>query len=513
MQPPAAQARGSICTRRVAGSGAFRTRSSDSFSVSRAWPEVAEGPNAGACGGTPGDDSLVCRPYADAPSATGLPTRTWDAPAERWCAASGTGRDRQPSNPPFLVGPTGSRCGQDRESFQATLRLGTLGGRIRPVKRRSRTIRACLITHCDRQFGGSIGETQLPARTDTGRTRSELAQTSIREVARRAGVSVGTVSNVLNRPDLVAEATRARVQAAIDELGFVRNESARRLRQGPDPRAGRPDDPARRAFGVIVEDLTNPYASDVARGAELALNASGHDALWLSSDNSAAKEQRSLELLEEQRAAGVLIIPIALDPPGIARLRATGMSVVLIDRDAPDACSARVDHVAGGEIAAAHLLGLGREDALFVTGRPEPRPCVERREGAARTFVEAGAGKPPTLVMDALSPTEGRAAAQRIAALPALPSGIFCANDLLAIGLINELSRLGVRVPDEVAVIGYDDIELAASAAVPLTTIGQPRRELGWEAAELVLAEVAEGRSHQHRQVVLTPELKIRESA
>ncbi len=293
----------------------------------------------------------------------------------------------------------------------------------------------------------------------------------------------------------------------------MRNESARRLRRGPERTAGEFGDQPRRAFGIVVEDLANPYASDVARGAEAALNAAGHDALWLSSDHSSAKERRSLELLEEQRAAGVLIIPVGLDPGDISRFRAAGMSVVLIDRDSSHACSARVDHVAGGEIAAAHLLGIGRARIVFVTGVPEPQPCVERRDGAARTIVEAGFGKPATLVQDALSPTEGQAAAHAVMAMSPRPDGVFCANDLLAIGLINELTRLGVRVPADIAVIGYDDIELAASAAVPLTTVRQPRRELGWEAAELALAEMAEGKSHQHRQVVQRPELVVRESA
>ncbi|CNE01149.1 LacI family transcriptional regulator [Mycobacterium tuberculosis] len=311
----------------------------------------------------------------------------------------------------------------------------------------------------------------------------------------------------------MAEATRDRVRAAIEELGFVRNESARRLRRGPDRTAGEFGDQPRRAFGIVVEDLANPYASDVARGAEAALNEAGHDALWLSSDHQSAKERRSLELLAEQRAAGVLIIPVGPDLGDISRLRAAGMSVVLIDRESTQACSARVDHVAGGEIAAAHLLGIGRERIVFVTGVPEPQPCVARRDGAARTIAEAGSGAPRTLVQDALSPTEGQAAAHEVMAMSPRPDGVFCANDLLAIGLVNELTRLGVRVPEDIAVIGYDDIELAASAAVPLTTIRQPRRELGWEAAELALAEMSEGKAHQHRQIVQRPELVIRESA
>ena len=117
------------------------------------------------------------------------------------------------------------------------------------------------------------------------------------------------------------------------------------------------------------------------------------------------------------------------------------------------------------------------------------------------------------LVQGALSPTEGRLAARLLLEMSPRPDGVFCANDLLAIGLINELTRLGAHVPDDTAVVGYDDIELAASAAVPLTTIKQPRRALGWEAAELAMAENREGRSHQHRQVVLRPELVVRESA
>ncbi|WP_033323713.1 LacI family DNA-binding transcriptional regulator [Actinomadura atramentaria] len=336
-----------------------------------------------------------------------------------------------------------------------------------------------------------------------------MPQTSIREVARRAGVSVGTVSNVLNRPNIVAEATRDRVLAAIEELGFVRNESARRLRQGPDDRpSGRA-----RAFGVVVEDLTNPYASDVARGAELAFEEAGFETLWLSTDHSADRERRALELLAEQRAAGVLVSSVETGPDRIARWRESGMCVVLLDRAGPDFCSAQVDHVAGGDIAAAHLLALGRDRMAFVTGVPEPQPVVERCEGAARTLAKAGAGELAVLTQDALSPTAGQRAARALVSMSPVPTGVFCANDLLAIGVVNELVRLGARVPEDVAVIGYDDIELARSSAVPLTTIRQPRRELGWEAAELALAETAEGSAHEHRQIVLRPELMVRESA
>lgn len=400
-----------------------------------------------------------------------------------------------------------------------------------------------------------------------------MPQTSIREVAKRAGVSVGTVSNVLNRPNLVAEETRARVRAAIDELGFVRNESARRLRQGPPP--------GRRAFGVVVEDVANPFFTDVARGAERAMNAAGVDAIWCTSDGSAAKERRCLELLEEQGVDGLLIMPVGLGAERVGHLRARHTAVVLLDRDgvATDACSARVDHLAGGDVAATHLLTLGHEHIAFVTGAPNSQPSQDRRDGAARALTRAGgaavnwspvrdvepggsqgdgalancrdadgalargvlqggalvegflvgADGPlgasrvmATVVVQAMTPTAGRQAARRLLKLRPVPTGVFCANDLLAIGVVNELLRLGVRVPEEVAVIGYDDIELAAVAAVPLTTIRQPRQELGRVAAELALAELDEdvldgdtpdARAHAHRHIVLAPELVVRDSA
>jgi DNA-binding LacI/PurR family transcriptional regulator len=327
---------------------------------------------------------------------------------------------------------------------------------------------------------------------------------SIRDVATRAGVSVGTVSNVLNRPNLVAEDTRERVRAAIGELGFIRNESARQLRQGRS-----------RTLGVVLENLANPYFTDVARGAEAAMNTDGFDALWCTSDGSSSKERRCLDFLEEQRVSGVIIAPVDLDDERIADLHDRGIGVVLLDRRAYDGvCSIRVDHVAGGEIALTHLLGRHHRRLTFVTGPLRPGPVQDRYTGALDAARRAGVEDVTTLVRDEMTPTAGKEAARRLLELDPLPTGVFCTNDLLAVGLVNELVRSGVKVPAEICVVGYDDIELAAASVVPLTTVGQPRHELGWTAAELVLAEAgASSETHEHQQVVLSPTLVVRESA
>ncbi|WP_106397150.1 LacI family DNA-binding transcriptional regulator [Actinocorallia populi] len=323
---------------------------------------------------------------------------------------------------------------------------------------------------------------------------------SIREVARRAGVSVGTVSNVLNRPDVVAEATRVRVLAAIEELGFVRNEAARTLRKGSG-----------RTLGVIVEDLADPYFADLVRGAERACDAGGYDLIWCTSDGDPEKERRRLDFLEQQGVSGVIVTPVALDSDRIARLRARDIRTVLVDRRATGsvASSVGVDHLQGGRLATRHLVELGRHDIAFVTTEPESPTVRRRRGGALQSLGQAGYAPEQVLTIAEPEPTPaaGQRAARRLLEFGTLPTGIFCVNDLLAIGLINELTRNGVKIPQDVAVVGYDDIVPAATCVVPLTTVRQPRNELGAAAAELLLDDT------EGRHVTLTPELVVRESA
>src|SRR3954464_8476400 len=192
---------------------------------------------------------------------------------------------------------------------------------------------------------------------------------SIRDVAVAAGVSVGTVSNVLNRPDTVAPATRERVQAAIAELGFVRNESARHLRAGRS-----------RTIGLVVLDISNPFFTDVARGVEDVANAQGLAVILCNSDDRPAKEAAHLDVLAEQRVQGVLITPTAALSPNLEVLRGRGIPVVLVDRRAtgPDQCSVAVDDVVGGQLAAEHLLERGHERIAFIGGGSRPPPGAGR---------------------------------------------------------------------------------------------------------------------------------------
>jgi LacI family transcriptional regulator len=330
---------------------------------------------------------------------------------------------------------------------------------------------------------------------------------SIKEVAAHAGVSVATVSNVLNRPEIVAQPTRDRVSAAIRELGFVRNESARQLRAGHS-----------RTIGLVVLDVANPFFTDLARGVEDEVSKAGLAVILCNSDDQERKEKRYLELLEEHRVAGVLITPVAGAGSRLARLQKRGTPVVLVDSRSASRgqCSVAVDDVLGGDLALSHLLAAGHERIAYISGPPAIRQVADRHEGALRAL--ARAGRPPgrLLVLDAgsLNVAGGQKAGAEIAALPAAerPTAVFCVNDLTALGFLQEMTRNRIRVPEDISIVGYDDIDFAAAAAVPLTSVRQPRQQLGRTAARMLIEESTADESHQHQQVIFEPQLIVRQS-
>jgi DNA-binding LacI/PurR family transcriptional regulator len=328
---------------------------------------------------------------------------------------------------------------------------------------------------------------------------------SIKEVARHAGVSIGTVSNVLNRPDQVAPETRQRVLAAIDLLGYVRNDSARQLRAGSS-----------RTIAIVVLDVTNPFFTDIVRGAEAVAEASGAVLVVCNSGEDQGRERRHLEILEEQRVRGVLITPVDDAPDSrLAQLAMRGTPVVLVDREAglPERCSVAVDDVLGGRLAGQHLLDRGHRRIAYVGGPASIRQVADRHAGIAAALRDQGSLH--VVATPSLSVAAGRQAARELAELPAgeRPTAAFCANDLLALGVLQEMTLRGLRVPDDLAIVGYDDIEYAAAAAVPLSSVRQPREQLGRTATELLLEEVRERGAHRHRHVVFQPDLVIRDSS
>lgn len=332
---------------------------------------------------------------------------------------------------------------------------------------------------------------------------------SMKDVAALAGVSIGTVSNVINSPDMVADKTRRKVELAIDKLGWIPNESARSLRAGRS-----------RSVGVVIMDIGNPFFTDVVLGAEDAVTERGYSAQVGNSAHDTVRETAQLQMFAKQPVGGVLFAPVRGLNDTVRQLRSRGVPVVILDRAGQQSefCSVSVDDVEGGRIAVQHLIDQGHRHIAVVGGQPDIQQVRDRRIGAdlaARGHADVRLNVMSSPHLDVESGVE---AGQMIALMAESerPTGVFAVNDLLAIGLLQGFVTAGLRVPNDVAIIGYDDITFAAAAAVPLSSVRQPKHDLGYRAAELLFEEIAaldEGAAHEHVQVHFTPELVIRRSS
>jgi LacI family transcriptional regulator len=337
-------------------------------------------------------------------------------------------------------------------------------------------------------------------------TKGSAVTVSIRDVAALAGVSVGTVSNVLNRPGAVSAASAERVAHAIETLGYVRNDVARQLRAGVST-----------TVGFVALDGRNPFFADVVGGAENEAATRGLALLHGNSDEDVARESLYIDLFEQQMVRGLLIAPFGDVTARLTRLRSRGIPSVLVDRFSGDASfsSVSVDSVVGGRLAAEHLLERGRRRIAFVGGSFDIRQVTDRLAGA-RSAVEnsSRAASLEVVPTHALTVAEGVAAARRLLARPHSdrPDAVFAANDLLALGLLQGLVVDGrMLVPDAIAVVGFDDIPFAAAAAVPLTSVRQPSALIGATAMRILIDE-ADDPARRTQQTVFAPELVARAS-
>ena len=324
---------------------------------------------------------------------------------------------------------------------------------------------------------------------------------SVKDVALLAGVSVGTVSNVLNRPESVTEKTRTKVEQAMAELNFHRNASARQLRAGVS-----------RTVGVIVMDVSNPFYTELARGIEDRLAADDHTLILSSSDDDPRREQRFLRLFAEQGVRGVLVTPMASTAERLGDLRRLGIPSVLMDSTDPAHASVGVDHVSGGRQAVAHLLDRGHRRILFLAGTPELQQTRHRLRGAVEAVTAAGLEPGEVLkVVNLAVLTSNDAQQALVEALDSgepAPTAVFAMNDVVALGVMRELRRRGLSIPQDMAVVGYDDLYWASELMTPLTSVRQPMRQIGWAAADLMLRDPL-GATH----TVFQPELIVRKSS
>jgi len=332
---------------------------------------------------------------------------------------------------------------------------------------------------------------------------SGRARPTIYDVARLAGVSTATVSRALNGTGQIAPATLATIEAAVEELGYHPNTVARSLVTK-----------STHTIALLLPDITNPFYAALVRGIQEAAFGHGRTMLLCTTEGDAEREEHYLRLLQAKQVDGALVDGLVLPADRIAGFVEDGFPIVCLDRDIDSRSIpvVQVDNRIGGRLATKHLIELGHTRIAHVTGAGELGISDERLAGYRDALTAARIEPDFDLVEEGRFTEEGGhdAASTLIEGHPDI-TAIFAANDLSALGVLNALAENGRSVPDDVSVVGFDDLRLAAYTSPPLTTVRQPGVEIARLATEILIG-LTEGRPAQRMRHLLEPELVLRAS-
>jgi len=326
---------------------------------------------------------------------------------------------------------------------------------------------------------------------------------NIKDVALHAGVSVTTVSHVVNGTRFVSETARQRVEEAVRELGYVPSAVARSLKHNTT-----------RTFGMIIPNNSNPYFAEIIRGVEDRCFAAGYNVILCNSNDDPERQASYLRVLAEKRIDGLVLVVTGSDAIARATLGGINMPLVLLDREVSGVSGdlVEVNHMLGSQMATRHLLELGHPRVACISGPPGLSPSSQRRAGWKDALAQAGVERSDSdLARGDFTARGGYLAMQALLKRRPRPTAVFACNDLMAFGALTAAREAGIAVPQQLSIVGFDDIDLAAFSAPPLTTVAQPKRQIGTVAADLLLERVGNGRT-DNRQVILDPELRIRAS-
>ncbi|MDD1508645.1 MULTISPECIES: LacI family DNA-binding transcriptional regulator [unclassified Pseudomonas] len=324
---------------------------------------------------------------------------------------------------------------------------------------------------------------------------------TIKDVAARAGISYTTVSHVVNGTRPVSDQVRSKVEAAIAELGYVPSGVARSLRVR-----------ATGTLGLLLPNASNPYFAELARGIEDHAERNGYSVILCNSDDDIDKQLRYLRVLLERRIDGLIVATVASDAAFAQALAALRVPLVLVDRslEGVSADQLRIDHEQGAYLATRHLLELGHRRIVCIGG-PASTQVVQLRAGGYRRALDEAGIEAQAVVDCAFTSPAGHAAAQVLLAGEQRPTAIFAGNDMIALGVLRAAAERGLQVPQQLSVVGFDDIEVSRYLHPALTTVGQRIGQLGEQAAERLLARIRKpGLAAEQR--LIEPTLMLRES-
>lgn len=327
---------------------------------------------------------------------------------------------------------------------------------------------------------------------------------TVRDVAAAAQVSVATVSRVLNGDARVQPERRERVEHAIRRLGYRRDSVARNLRRG-----------STMVWGLVISDIENPFFTSLVRGVQDTAEQSGYSVVLLNSDEDLEKEARCLRVLAEERVAGVILSPVSEQGSSLTGLPSS-TPTVLVDRQVTglEVDTVAVDHARGAYEGTAHLLQAGYRRVACISGPRHSTTGAARIEGYERAVRDAGLEPDPDLIhVTDFKRGGGHDAALRLLDLDPRPDAIIAMNNLMSEGTLWALQERGVAVPDDVGLVGFDDLTWSTLVRPRLTVVAQPVRQLGLTAAELLARRCGGDRSGFPATVRLPSELIVRESS
>lgn len=327
--------------------------------------------------------------------------------------------------------------------------------------------------------------------------------TTIREVAESAGVSYATVSHVINNTRLVSPETRERVLAAMSKLNYRPNALARSLRQGKT-----------NTIGLVLPDSANPFFAEISRSIEDEAFKQGYSVFLCNTELDTQRELFYVDVLSKKQVDGIIFVAAGDQADSLDFLLRQNMPVVMVDRDVPnvEVDAVLTDNQLGGYLATRHLIELGHRRIACIAGPSSITPSAERVIGYRRALEEANLPYEENLVVCGdYHSQSGMEITHAILQMNPRPTAIFALNDLMALGALRAVAEVDCSVPEDLAVVGYDDLELAHFTNPPLTTIAQPKKEIGAQAVNLLVDRMSQ-RSRPPIRLVLAPELIVRRS-
>jgi len=327
--------------------------------------------------------------------------------------------------------------------------------------------------------------------------------TTIREVAESAGVSYATVSHVINNTRVVSPETRQRVVNAMTELNYRPNALARSLRQGKT-----------NTLGLVLPDSANPFFAEISRSIEDEAFNRGYSVFLCNTELNIQRELFYVDVLSKKQVDGIIFVAAGDQADSLDFLAREGMPVVMIDRNVPNVQVDAVlpDHQLGGFLATRHLIQLGHSRIACIAGPSSITPSVERITGYRNALEQGGIPFDEKLIIRGdYHAQSGMEITHSLLKMDPRPTAIFALNDLMALGALRAAAEAGFSVPRDLAVVGYDDLEISQFTTPPLTTIAQPKKEIGLKAVSLLVERITQN-NRSPRRLVLPPELIVRRS-